>query len=549
MPSVQASEANVLIRFGGGVHSRASEADINDAECSYGYNFDLDVLNREYRPRAPFVLCSTAPNAARINGYATFRDTSGNVTLLVQAGTTVYKYDGVSTWTSVGTVSASTRLRGRFEHISEIDGVVLITDLALVDPVYEWDGTTFSTVAFTDESGAAFGTFRARYCHVDNERAIFANVYAGSATSNLIVGSSRSDYKQISIANRPSSALSEGDPFFIVQPDNGAINGMANAFGLLAFSSQYGDIYKLTGSSAKDFAMGGLFPRAGAAGTEAMVGVGSDIFFGRQGRIESLVASDKYGDVESNDVSLQISDQISDVATWTAAYNQRLQRAYFWPADGGTLYVYHYAFAPPPASSQDPLAQALSGKKTAQPDASPWALWKTTHTSDFAPTAVMPVYYPTNGLEYVLFGDASGNVYRLEGEYGAQDAGTDDVTTMRLSKRFQMDAGAAAFNIVGYISYRKADAFAITMTLEASGENIFDQAITINVPAATGGSYYGGAAYYGGSNYYGLSFRQRVSRQKFALAGKTQEFQIRLAVTEDTLWRIEEIGLRFEAAN
>ena len=142
------------------------------------------------------------------------------------------------------------------------------------------------------------------------------------------------------------------------------------------------------------------------------------------------------------------------------------------------------------------------------------------------------------------FGDKPKDVVVMAG-----DGGTADVTASRLSKRFQLEHDGAAFNIQGWISYRKQDAFTVTLTIEASGENIFDESITITIPAATGGSYYGSGSYYGGSDYYGISFSQRVARQKFAVPGKPQEFQVRVAATEDVFWRIEEIGLRFDTAS
>ena len=60
--------AEIIIPFGGGVHSRASEADINDQECSQGVNFSLDPENREFRNRKPFDLIGTVPNGAEIRG-------------------------------------------------------------------------------------------------------------------------------------------------------------------------------------------------------------------------------------------------------------------------------------------------------------------------------------------------------------------------------------------------------------------------------------------------------------------------------------------------
>lgn len=553
MPRPKTGEEAILLRFGGGVNSRASEADINEQECALGYNFDLDVANRELRPRPPARYLGLCPNEEPVRGFATFRDLDGNVTLLVQAGGNVYKWNSYNSFTLVGTCNANARLRGRLEHISPVDEVVLITDLELLEPVKQWDGTTLSDITFSDETAAGFGEFRARYCAIENERAIFANVWATTATPNLIVGSKRGDYTTISVANRPSSSLGDEDPFFLVQPDNGSINGMAKAYGLLAFSSRNGDIYRLTGETAKDFQMTGLFPRSGVQGDEALVAVGSDIHFGRQGRIQGLVSTSNYGDVEAEDISLPISDQTEDVAEWTGAYNSRLQRAYWFPDDQINPYVFHSAFKPPPRPSTESLQDILSGKGKAVSDLSPWAPWKFDVAGNFTWTAIMPVLMPDDGLEYVIAGTEDGDLVLFEGIFDGNGdfgtPGTQEVTVSRLSKRYQLNSDASAFNLQGWITYRKGDAFTVTLTIEASGESIFDETITISIPATTEGSYYGGAVYYGGSFYHGTPFSHRVARRKFAVAGKPQEFQIRVAVTEVDSWRIEEIGLRFDAAS
>ena len=66
MPSVLQSEHSVVLKFGGGVHSRASEDDIDDRECSTGQNFQLDPQNKEFKNRAAFDLLGTVPNASEL---------------------------------------------------------------------------------------------------------------------------------------------------------------------------------------------------------------------------------------------------------------------------------------------------------------------------------------------------------------------------------------------------------------------------------------------------------------------------------------------------
>ena len=93
--------------------------------------------------------------------------------MLVQAGDTVYEWDG-TTFASKGTVNALSRLRGHTWHNWQLDpAVVLITDIELQDVVMQWDGTTLSDVAFTDENGASYTPFKAKYCLIQDERAAY----------------------------------------------------------------------------------------------------------------------------------------------------------------------------------------------------------------------------------------------------------------------------------------------------------------------------------------------------------------------------------------
>ena len=241
----------LVIKFGGGLHTRASEPDIDPAEASDGKNFYLDLENKELRPRKPFDLIGTVPNASEIRGGASLLKSDGTVSTIFQAGTKVYSWDGTTNFTHVGTVDATAKLRGHWRSHNWIPSdKVIITDLSLVETVKEWNGTTFQSTTFTKETGAAFGNFYAKYCSVSNERAVFGNVKDGSSTSpHLIVGSAGSDFTQISVAQRPVSSLSTDDPFYIPMPDLKPINGMVEAFGVSVFSTEKGRLFNLTGTT------------------------------------------------------------------------------------------------------------------------------------------------------------------------------------------------------------------------------------------------------------------------------------------------------------
>jgi hypothetical protein len=127
-------DGSVSLKFGGGVHSRASEDEIDVRECKEGQNFRLDLQNTEYRPRPPFDLVGTVPNGAEIRGFACLLKTNGSVSTLVQAGGTVYEMDSDYNFSTVGSVSSTAQLRGRLEHNWQLDDKVLITDLNLQQP-------------------------------------------------------------------------------------------------------------------------------------------------------------------------------------------------------------------------------------------------------------------------------------------------------------------------------------------------------------------------------------------------------------------------------
>lgn len=517
------NEENALsLKFGGGLHTRASEEDINPREAHTGQNFDLDFQNQQLRNRAPFDLLGTAPNAAAIRGGATLLKSDGTASMLVQAGTNVYEWNG-SSFTLRGTVSATAKLRGSLEANSTLDDLVIISDLNLQEPVLTWDGTTLSTMSHN-----LVGTFLAKYTWVENERAYYANVISnGTATPHMIVGSTVEDYTTLSVSNKPSSALAVTDPFYMLTPDLRPINSITEAFGVIALSSRQGSMFKITGTNSKDFAIASLYPGSGASGDEAVTYVGNDILYGRAGRIESLTATDQFGDVETDDVSAPIADQIEGYTDWTAVYNSRLNRTYFYPDGQQEFWVFH----------PEMLAVGVS----------PWSRWKTQHVFSFAPTFMMNMLDPVDGLEYVYCGDSSGNFYRLEGT-GAGDGGSANVKTIFRSRLFSAPLDQEIHGVEGFVKYRKNEAFTATIRLLWSGNSVFNRTVTVS-PTAVSRPVYGGSLYYNDGNYYGAAFGGRLTREPISFSGKSNECQVEVEVDGTSNFEINEILLRFEGAS
>lgn len=528
------SEYHMSIRFGGGLHTRASEDDIDPREAADGNNFLLDLENRELKRRPPFDLVGTAPNAAEIRGGGSLLKTDGTAAAFFQAGANVYQWDGSDFQASpvLDTVSATARLRGHWRsHVWPLSDKLLITDLELEEVIKEWDGSaTFADVAFLSGVSASFGTFFAKYLKIANERAIFGHVKDASATSrHMIVGSQRSDYTRISVSDRPSSSLSEEDPFFLLTPDLRPINGLTEAFGTFIISTEQGQIFALSGASAMDFAISDFYPGSGAAGEESLAYIGTDIVYGRPGRVESVRDTDRFGDSEADDLTRQIATTIKDYTGWQIVYNSRLNRVYMFPDGQSEVWVFQTAM--------------LGG------EVSPFMRWTTSHDLAFQPTFAASMLDPDDGLEYVFMGDASGNVYRLEGTGESGDGGANAIETSFLTRVFEIDEppDQEIFDVQGFVKYRKDAAFSIELVFEWSGVNIFNETVTVTVPAADGGSYYGGSVYYGGDYYYG-SISGRLSRQNFKVPGQGNAFQVRVKVTGNETFAISEISLRLRAA-
>lgn len=531
----QEDEPVVRIVFGGGISSRQLEQDIRDRECSDGQNFHLDLESASFARRRPFDAVAAAPNAGAIMGWAQLETSDGTLTQLIQAGSNVYAWDGTASgFTLVGTCPASAQLRGKLESNFLPLGYGIITDLNMLQPVSKWDGTTFSIMPTNLGT-----TFFAKYCNVELERAFFANVAAGTPTPHMLVGSATTDPTTLSITDQPSSSLGPGDPFYVLTPNLSPINGFPVAPRTKVLSTKIGDIYAFGGSSANDFALTGLFPRAGVAGDEAITYIENDIAYGRIGRIESLYGVQTYGQVEAAELSRWIGNEIEEVASWTLVYDRRLFRLYCFPTGVQEVWVLHKSLLDGQAQHQGAFQYGTS----------PWSKWVTAHALSFLPTCVWTMKRPSDGLFMVYMGDASGNVYQLDGA-GAQDGGSADLTVERVSKLYGLPDGEM-YDITGFVRYRQLFPFTVTLQFEFCGAECFDQPITLSLTTSGGSSVYGGsgstAAYFGGTlggqttAYFGQRFARRLTRHPFDVAGKSSDFRVRATVDGAADFAIDEI--------
>lgn len=528
-PVVGSNDLEANLKFGGGLNTRASSNDIDERECAEGQNFDLDLGNTQFRPRKQFDLAGTAPNAGQINGYAQLVTRAGQISTLIQAGTVVYKVTDLadpSTWTSVGTVSSSARLRGPREHIWNLDDVVLISDIGGVTEIHQWDGTTFTPVYHS-----LTGSFIAKYIQVDNERAFYANLISnGVATPHVVVASAISDYETLSTSNRPSSALGDGDAWFLPVPDLKPINGLVAAFGILAISTKRGQIHQILGSTAQDYEVTSLYQDSYADGDESLAFIGNDIVYGRPGRLESLISNDKYGDVETDDLSFKIFPDIKDSEDWTIIYSSRHQRFYAHASGEQVFWVFH--------------------KPLAETELSPWMKWVSAHPMAFNPTCMWTMLDPGTGLEHPFCGDSSGNVYRLEGTGDGGDGGSANIVTNRTSILSSPGSHAQVYDVHGSLKYRPQldGATVANLTMHWQGEQVFNTVVGVPMQALSTDAVYGGSYYYNAGEVYNIAFTSRLVRERFQIPGQSTDIQLKAEVDSPKPFVINEIYFGFRAA-
>lgn len=485
--------------FAGGLNQQ-DVALVRPEECIEGYNCELGFNQTSFRPRKPFDLMGTATNAGQINGIMQLIKNDDSETTLIQANDTVYDWDGSSTFTSKGTVSSASRLR--LTHWP-LDDYGIITDLTKNTVVKKWDGTTLSTLT----TGIEPTDLYAKYAVVHLGRVWLFNITAGTDTPHLIAASEFETPTNYDVATRPASGLTT-EPVFMTTPDLLPINGVVLWQGILIVSTKGGRLWKLTGSDSSDFAWTDFYNGSAAEGTETMASIGNDVvYMKRDGVIESLVATDRFGDVSANDLSKWIRSLTSeaDAANTISVYDQSRQKVYFFAGSNKLLVFF-----------KDLLDSGLS----------PWMLYKTDHASSFSTVAASYIREAGGNSasdSYVYWGDDSGNIYRMDGT-GLGDNGDTDVETTRKSgfiQRYESDltdSGRVGYQkkpkhtrkpkLKGRIYYRRVSSTSLIVEAEWADDFATNRStITLEGPTTSdAASYFGGSAYFSGLFYFNTGF-------------------------------------------
>jgi len=407
------------LTFSGGLNEQ-DMALVSPDECIEGFNSELGFNQTSFRSRKPFDLMGTATNTSDIRGIVQLIKNDSTETTLVQAGDTVYDWDGASSFTSKGSVNSSSQLRGTFWSLDEYS---IITDINKATVVKKWDGTTLSTLT----TGIEPVDLYAKYAIVHLGRMWIFNVKAGTDTPHLMVLSAFEDPTDYDTTRRASDGTTTGlQSAYMTTPDLLPINGVELFQNILIISTEGGKLWKLTGSDATDFAWTPFYTASAAAGTETMRSIGNDVvYMKRDGVIESLVGTDRFGDVSANDLSKWIRTTTSGLSDALTVYDQSRQKVYFFAGSNKLIVLF-----------KDLLGTELS----------PWMIYKTDHASSFSTNAAAYIREAGGNSAsgyHVYFGDDSGNLYRLDGT----GAGDNEIMAIPMFRLLERQALSKGFNL------------------------------------------------------------------------------------------------------
>lgn len=510
--------------FSGGLNENAYPL---IAEAATGsYNFDLAKDSTKLVPRAPFDLKGTSTNSGDIRGIMQLIKRDNTETTLIQSGNTVYRWDGSSTWTNVGSVTSTSKLRDIYWSLGDY---IIMTDLQKATVVKKWDGTTFSTLT----TGLGVSLY-AKYGVVWRGRVWLLNVTTSTDTPHLLVASKFEDPTSydttLRAASTTFSATGGVEAFYMLTPDLRPINGACLFYDQLVVSTEGGKLFVLTGTDSTNYAFQEFYPASNALGPESLVNSGDDILYMKYGgAIESVKSTQKFGDVETDDVSRYILSSTNALTSCSAVYDQLRQKVLFF-VSGKILVLFKDLM-------QEAAVVTDRGDRL---KVSPWSVYKTQHACNFDTSAARYIRRPGLSTYSVYFGDSSGNVYDLNGEGTGGDGGTTDIIVVRKTKVLDDRDG---FDITGHVSrgrvtYHRVSQVSVSITQDWSDEYASSTASVVldGATATTTGAYFGGSIYFGGATYFsqGFSFAQRVSHKNFSNVGKGPGCEITVS-TEDSL--------------
>lgn len=485
-------------------------------------NFELSKSSTAFTPRKSFDLADTATNAGDIRGIMQLVTRAGTETTLIQAGALVYTWDGTN-FNEVHTVSATSKLRDIFWAL---DDILIISDVEKETVLKTWNGTAMANLT----TGLASALY-AKYAVVHQNRVWLFNITEGTTDlPHVILASAFENQESYDTTNRAgdSGFVTGNEAFYLIAPDLKPINGVAVFHDQLVFSTVEGRLFALTGSDATDYAIREFFAGSAAIGDESIVNIGNDVAYMRAGgNIESLLATDQFGDVATDDLSRWIPDTVENLTGCLAVYDQSNQKVLFFVSNKVLVFFKDIV---------------ITGK-------SPWSVYETTHPSLFNTNAAKYMRRPGTSNFTVYFGDDSGRIFDLYGT-GQGDAGSYSIVADRKTKFIDREMAQIDFRrqiLTGRIHYRRIKPVEAQLTFEW-GDDYSSPTCVISlkgVPDDDTGAYYGGDVYYSGDFYYneGFAFSRKKTSRGFSPTGKGPGFFLTVRVDSTDDFQIDEITI------
>lgn len=523
----------VSLRFDWGLNENLTQ-DIG--ECSAGYNFELAYGQTSLIPRAPFDLKGAAPNGGAITGLMQLVKRDSSQTTLVAAGSTVYKWDGASSFTSVGSVTGPALLRDTYWLLSDFS---VISDVSLNNTVKKWDGTTFG-----DLTTGLGSPLYAKYAIVHLDRVWLFNIKYGSTTyPHMILACKFEDPTTWDPSTRGGPTTVGGgtfstglEPFYLFVPDLRPINGVCLFANQLIISTDSGRLWNLTGTSSSTFQFVDFYDNAPAVGQENVCTIGNDVVFARQGgAIALLSATQAYGNVFVGNLSAWIPVTTKNLNGFSQIIYDITNQKVFFFTTGKVLVLYKNLLI------QDRY-QVLGGK-------SPWSVYTTLDQSNFVTQAAKFMLIPGTSNYSVYWGDASGRIFDMNGTGALGDAGSSLIQVSRTSAHISNEIlnpwPWIQESIGGHIKYRRNVQASLTLSLLWDEEyNIASQTVTLKGPSGTNtGAYFGGSFYYNDGSYYnqGFQFANYISSILADPGGKGPGFYTTLFASTTTPFEVTSV--------
>lgn len=518
------------ITFGGGLNEWETPT-LSEAFRG-SVNFELSKDSYSLTPRPPVDLRGTATNTADVRGFLQLIKRDDTETTLVQAGGAVYSWDGGSTFTSVGTCTTSSRLRGEFWPLNDY---LVVTDIEKSTVVKKWDGSTFSTLT------TGLGTdLYAAYAIVHLGRMWLFNVKTSTDTPHLMVASAFENPTSYDTTNRAvTGTFTSGlEAFYMLTPDLRSINGVCKTLsGDLIISTNEGSLFKLSGTGPTSFKWDNFYPGSQAIGDESIASMGNDVAYMRKGgNIESLVATQNYGDVASDDLSRWIPDTVKNLTSCITCYDQVRQKVFFF-VENKILVLF-----------KDILySGALVSDRGDRAKVSPWSVYTTTLDDNFNTSAVKFMRVPGSTEYTVYFGGSAGQIYDMNGT-GEGDGGAEDVAVVRGVRLIDETEGINQGHIFrGSVRYRRLNQVSLGIDLDWTDSYASASANVILKGASTPATdnYYGGLTYYGGSFYYSqdFEFTDKISSQNFSAVGRGRGVFITLSTSAKRDYQLDNLEI------